>query len=201
MNQIMKDWYNRFCEGKSAVKVLPSTPDACDLAEAAAKLAYRASVLRALKMNGKNNEAKFARQEGEKVIKNFLCEIYSSETVATIDFVAQTWETIYQIYKKQEIQDYTYGNAQKWVNMAIKYYVILLQKFNVPCSKIMEIPVFPVDRIMINYIKKDLGVSFDGNWSDCKDLFALKKYICDVNSKVNEKGLCLFEYELNAWNS
>ena len=201
MNQKANNWYKRFCENKSAVKALSTTPDASELAYAAAKLSYRASVLRALKMNGKNNEAKIARQEGEKVIVNFLCDIYKTETAADLDTVSQIWEKIYQIYKKQDIQDYTYGNAQKWVNMAIKYYIILLQQFNIPCSKIMEIPVFPVDRIMINYIKKDLGISFDGNWSDCKDLCVLKKYICDVNSKAKEKGLCLFEYELNAWNS
>ena len=201
MNQKMDDWYKRFCENQKPIKTLCNTPNAEELASVAAILSYRASVLRALKMNGKHKEAALARQKGEVLIKDFLWKIFNTNTAAEFDCVVETWEALHQIYKKQDIQDYTYGNAQKWVNMAIKYYIILLQKFNVPCSKIMEIPVFPVDRIMINYIKKDLGISFDGNWSDCKDLCALKKYICDVNSMVNKKGLSLFEYELNAWNS
>lgn len=197
MNQKMGDWYNRFCANRRVVKVLDDSTKAEELAYVAANLSYRASVLRALKFYGKNAEALQARKEGEKVIYNFLVDCYTSKTAADIDYVSQVWEKIYQIYKGQDIQDYTYGNAQKWVNMSIKYYIILLWKFNLPYEELLEIPVFPVDRIMINHIKKHLEITFDGNWSDCDDKDALINYICSVKAKVNQS---LFVYELDAWN-
>ena len=196
----MDDWYKRFCEGKKAVRTLSSTPNAVELARAAAILSYRASVLRALKFEGKNSEAMNARQAGEGQIIDFLCTIYESKSTIDINDVAKTWESIYQIYKRNNIEDYTYGNAQKWVNMSIKYYIILLNKFGIDYSKLIEVPVFPVDRIMINHIKKDLSIPFSGNWSDCKDIDALKKYICAVKAEVDKQSISLFEYELNAWN-
>lgn len=202
MNKNMSRWYDRFCNNKKPVKLLPKKPDATALAYVAATLSYRASVLRALKLNGKTDEAKLARQEGERLIVEFLCGVYHSNATVDIDYVSGFWETMRTIYKNHQIDDYTYGNAQKWVHMSIKYYIVLLSRFDIPCSRLVDIPVFPVDRIMINHIKNDLGIAFPGNWSDCDDALSLKQYITDVNNKVrNIRGVSLFEYELNAWES
>lgn len=202
MNEKMNNWYTRFCENKKMVKELPETPDFNDLARVAANLSYRASVLRAIKLNGKNAAAKLARQEAEVVIQNFLCETYNSKTIVDINDMPAIWEEIYKIYKNHNIDDYTYGNAQKWVNMSIKYYIILLSKFNLPYYDVINIPVFPVDRIMINHIKEEFNLSFDGNWSDCNDAIYFREYIRQVGNEVQVKyNTSLFEYELNTWNS
>ena len=193
----MESWFNRFCANKHALKSVGNNPDYKDLACVAANLSYRASVLRALNFNGKNSEGKLARLDGEKIVIDFLYKIFESQNVASLDYVSDVWSKIYDTYKKHNIEDYTYGNAQKWVNMSIKYYIILLKHFKIECENLTQIPVFPVDRIMINHIKKDLDISFDGSWSNCNDIVALKDYICKVKSKV---GSTLFEYELDAWN-
>lgn len=194
-------WFNRFCANSKAFKKLEANPDYIDLACLAATLSYRASVLRAVKFNGKKREAAFARKDGETIIEEFLCAAINEKTPFEIDVVYDIWNKIYKVYKKHGIDDYTYGNAQKWVNMSIKYYAVLLQHFNMENSLITGIPVFPVDGIMIKHIKKEFNISFNGSWSQCNDIDYLKSYIQAVKEKTEKKGMSLYDYELNAWES
>ena len=56
--------------------------------------------------------------KGEKIIADFLSN-KTYDMNKCVDVIKQ----IKELYKN-DVRDYTYGNAQKWVNMSFKYYVI-----------------------------------------------------------------------------
>lgn len=202
MNTISKTkleaWFNKYCMDKKIYKntIAENGISPKSLAYIAASLSYRASVLRALNIGNKKEEASQARKEGEQIIADFLFSCYNSAPL-TVDIVAGKWEQIRTIYKQKYIDDYTYGNAQKWVNMSIKYYIALLSNENLPCESLMKIPAFPVDGIMINHIKRNLKISFPCAWSKCDNKADFIEYLNKVNKSTEET---LFEFELNAWS-
>lgn len=112
-----KWWFERYCSKK--LKNINGDPTYEQLAESAANLSYRSSVQRAVKFNDRNSEKNLARKNGEMIIRDFLIEIYNCSFSASLNTISDIWIKIYNIYKDNNIEDYTYGNAQKWVNMSI----------------------------------------------------------------------------------
>ena len=101
-----------------------------DVINKAVKLSYRASVLRALYdgdklvgFNGMTSQKNNARSAGENILQNFLSATHSNGNIFQV--VKDTWDAIRENYHNQGITWYTYGNAQKWVSMAIKYFVVI----------------------------------------------------------------------------
>ena len=199
----IQDWYNKYC-----AKHCVANMQVADIANLAAKLSYRASVLRALYENDicvgfkkKYNEKTKARCSGEKTIEQFLKTAYSNNV--SLNDVEAMWNKIRDIYHQQGIFWYTYGNAQKWLGMSIKYFFIIayikgwVTTFNHPIADC----VFPIDSIIMKEIKKDPSVNVDRifpSWSKCDDKDKLKKYIEDVKGKLNGQKK-LLEYEIEMW--
>lgn len=172
-------------------------------ARMAAHLSYRASVMRALTFGDQKAKAPNIREKGEKIISEFLVKSLENPP-ATVGEVAKYWEKLHNLYLKEKIEDYTYGNAQKWVNMAIKYFIILLSHNGLEYEQIAKIPVFPVDGIMIQVIKKDKKIEINGKipepWSKCDDKKAFIHFIKTVDSQKDKKYNTLFEFELDSWS-
>ena len=167
-----------------------------DLAKVAAHLSYRSSVIRAMSFGDKIKEKESARSDGEKIISSFLVQCLENTPISANE-VSDCWSLLYELYhKKYGFNNYTYGNAQKWVNMSIKYYIILLSQYGYEYKALTKIPVFPVDGIMIKIIKKELGIEFEGCWSKCDSKETFIKFIQKVDSKIGET---LFKYEITHW--
>lgn len=109
---------------------------------------------------------------------------------------------------------FTYGNAQKWLLMAIKYYIIQLCCDVCPCcggpkidfSKEKELiscyKAFPIDSVMIRNTgrKNILDIKFSGApWTKCSSLSVIMKYLEETSSKMTKKGFIPFYFELCAW--
>ena len=117
------------------------------------------------------------------------------------------------LYKNGGVMDYTYGNAQKWVNMSFKYYVIFnAVDFNakkvdleMAFNKIPEFndyELFAVDSIMINAIHQNLGINFNYKWSKCDDIDDFIDYWNEVKDKLAVQQIDMpFIWELNNWKS
>lgn len=186
----IEDWYNAFCSGK--VKEHES------LAQAAARLSYKASVRRALKYKDDQERTwgEFNRINAAHFLAGFLEDA---------NFSPERCEYIIRRIKMEfgNIEDYTYGNAQKWVNIAIKYFIILNQF--IPEKRVIDVDhaistyrFFPVDAIMIKHAKSDFGIPFEArSWSNCDDLDCFRAYWDQVEAAAQSR----FNHSAFTWET
>ncbi len=207
VNKKMEDFYKKFCIENSSRfrKENKNTLTLEKIAYYAATLSYKPSVQHAICFGEKKREKKLARAEGEKIISSFLLKCFEEAPVLT-DQISGCWNQLHTLYReKYEIEQYSYGNAQKWVNMSIKYFIIILSQNSLEYKKLMKIPVFPVDGIMIKKIKKQIkngefkiDTKIPEPWSKCDDKDAFINFIKAVDSQKKQESL--FEYELISWD-
>ena len=200
-----KDFYAKYCESKTHAHMTEES-----IYELSAHLSYRASITRALYdengepcgFNGKNKQSIIARSAGEAVLQGALKELVTMTFDTQSDFdewAFEKWDFIREIYYNNGITWYTYGNAQKWFNMAIKYCFVIEYCLKNEIMPNYEYCHFPIDGIMIKENKIKIGVDFDGtSWAKCDDKELLKQYIRSVRRAVKDQ--CLVEYELNTWS-
>ena len=166
-------WANKYCP-----KPISSINNAVDIAYAVDK-AYAPSVHRALWQNGKHcgfngmtKEKNQARAQATHIIECYLQYVYNYNLLPYS--VTDLWDKVRDVYYNNRITWYTYGNAQKWVAMSIKYYLVA-KYYNTPnnlCNDVLADVVFPVDSIMINKIKNgknslNLKIPFKCNPTKC----------------------------------
>ena len=218
MNTIKFDaWARKYCPKKLSISD-------------AVNKAYAPSVRRALWNSGSyygfNNmttEKNKARAQATPIIESYLQHVddYNSLPYSVTDL----WDKVRDVYHNNHITWYTYGNAQKWVGMAIKYYLVDKYRSNPSdlCNDVLADVVFPVDRIMINKIKNgknslNLKIPFkcdptkcnqhtncrtknSNSWSkcDCKQKFI--DYIVAVKNALSKfpPRDTLIEFEINNW--
>lgn len=133
-----------------------------------------------------------------------LTELFSKQnSISEKDFI--DWEEelakeMQEIYKQNGIGKYTLGNAQKWINMSIKY-IFSSNYFNRNC-KLFEVCFLPIDSIIQNIAYKDLAVpKLSEPWSKCDCWNDIKEYqenIKDAIVKRTSFGSRLW-WECNAW--
>lgn len=201
----VREFYEKFCSN------CESLSEKEKIIEAAARLSYRASVQHALWKNGKHvgfagkTAAKnAARAQGERIVADFLTAASNLESrEAFLESFEDAMDVLRAVYHDKGITWYTYGNAQKWLAMAIKYYIVIsLMKNKMNFSSPLMNFVLPVDGIMIRIIREDFGI--DGvspSWSQCDDKGEFIEYLNRVRAAVNETGKTLMEYEITAWNN
>lgn len=201
-------WYNKFCKKAVAIK-----NDVASVASFAASAAYRASIGQALYegdtavgFKGKDAEKKACREEGETIIRDFLLAAVQQQDEQTLlNMIYSTWDTVRENYHKHGITWYKYGNAQKWVSIAIKYFIITAvnkgTKYDgvaIDTNHALAGAVFPVDRIMMDIIWKDFQVArVNPTWSKCDDKQAFIDYIEAVKQCVGDRPV--LEYEIEKW--
>ena len=202
-------WANKYC------------PNQLSISDAVNK-AYAPSVRQALWQNGRHcgfkgmtTAKQNARAQATHIIECYLKQVDNYNLLPYS--VTDLWDKVRDVYHNNNITWYTYGNAQKWVAMAIKYY--LVNKYrktpNALCNNVLADVVFPIDRIMINKIQSGKVVAGTGSnisisvtnpppypsWSqcDCKQTFI--DYIDAVKNELikfptQDK---LIEFEINNW--
>ena len=174
-----------------------------DYALVSARYSYQTATKRAIKYESKEEKinSKMKRFEDEKKIVNFLI---------TGDFklesIAKLAHEIRNDYQKVDVHDFLYGNAQKWINMSIKYFLISKSspndKFDYDLFKQLQdktnYSIMPVDGIMIKKNKELLKISFEySSWSRCDDLNAFISYWQRLQKEITDQSL--IEYELVTW--
>jgi hypothetical protein len=151
-----------------------TTPEA--VVKIAVKNAHAPSVLRALDCNGKSTKA--PRTEVAHYLESELLEALNKAfTFKEYDEWASTViEKIRDIYRnKYDFCDYTYGNAQKLFNMAIKY---IFSADNIdPNLPIFNVAHIPIDRVIMLAARKKLSVSIMPEaWSNTDNLEDILSY-------------------------
>lgn len=175
---------------------------------AASRRAYR-DMCRTLRfVKGTTDKAKtdVYNETVEKVILSRIKDCYSiTEEDKFSKWHKDTCEEIIKIYTEKE-HSFSYGQAQKWVNMTLKYLALFLDS-----SKLTDIYEFlhiPIDSIIIEKAKKDFDIpppaeeKIDQNkqkevtWSNLS--FGLyDKYQKDLMSKIGD--MAPLDWEFNAW--
>lgn len=198
----------------------PTTPEG-----RAVNLAYKSSMPDRVLGKGWNTPnakqaCKYAAAEIAKFLQNSAgktSNVLWDDIVGTNDSVG-LWDIVREIHTTtHKLNWYTYGNAQKWVAMSIKYYLFELYPNSYPglLRNPLADVVFPVDNIMIKYISQTLKIPFKCNsrkckqytncnminsnsWvkCDCKQNFI--RYILDVKGALNARAK-LLEFEIDNW--
>jgi hypothetical protein len=159
--------------------------------------AHAPSVLRALKTGGISTKA--PRAEVKELLINELSKaLYASMSQKEFDnWNAHLCEKIKGIYHKYKITDYTLGNAQKLLNMAIKY--TLSANIIDPDLDFFKIANIPVDRIIMKAATKKLGVApLEKAWSATDDMTELLDYQSRLRDSLSSDEFPLL-WEIKNW--
>ena len=103
---------------------------------------------------------------------------------------------IKSIYQKEDIS-FTYGQAQKWINMTFKYLYILR---NEEVLKILKYLHVPLDRYIINAAYKEFGIAYPNivwsKWDDYEGQYLA--YQKELRTHISfEEPL---RWEIKQWN-
>jgi len=136
------------------------------------------------------------------IIVDAIRRIFLNTAITQIDFDKWEYELatrIRNIYHGNGSSLYVYGNAQKWINMAIKF--LYSSDSIAPSTKLFEVCYLVIDSIILNKARK-LGVTGLGSaWSKCDDwniIVAFEKNMIPVAIKIPPYYTRLW-WECNAW--
>lgn len=102
---------------------------------------------------------------------------------------------IIEKYEKYRIE-LTYGQAQKWVNMTIKYLYILNEH---TFDNVFDFLHIPVDNYIFKAVKEKLGIDNPDNpWSKLNETEYLK-YQNAIREELREKGKLPLRWEFKNW--
>lgn len=103
------------------------------------------------------------------------------------------------VYHRNGIDLYTYGNSQKWINMAIKY---LYSSDHIDHThKLFEVCYLPIDRIVQDQAYKELGIKrLPVAWSKCDNWQDILDYEENIKNAIKEKtNNSRLWWECKAW--
>lgn len=189
MSEIVTGFRN---DWKYSLKGIPEE----EIIETAIKKAYAPSMRRAIKLNGKSS--KKPREECAKFMLSNISKNYKTINDARSfdDFAKVCCDNIVNIFHdKYGIEDYTYGNAQKWLNMTFKY---MLSADNMDYDlKVFEVCHIPIDSIIMNKAKEELVVEpLSCAWSNCNNWDEIQGYQNSIRNAVEIPLL----WEIKNWN-
>ena len=179
---------------------------------AASRRAYR-DMCRTLCFNGdiKNDAKKIENEYSAVVTGIFLDEIPKCFTINNkmdfdawhkkfCDSVISKFEKACEEDKENQCRKFYYGQAQKWVNMTLKYLVMLLDSSKL--AKVYPYLHIPIDRIIIERANETLNVPPPVNgkkvvpWSKLNfELY--DQYQKDLRSKIGDQAP--LDWESTAW--
>ena len=108
---------------------------------------------------------------------------------------------IIDCYDNQTIAEITYGQAQKWVNMTMKYLCVLYEGQCDWLNKIYSFLHIPIDSIILDKAKKEFQNEFSVNNTPWSQL-SREEYITIQNKlRAVIKDVTLMDWEFTAWNN
>lgn len=163
------------------------------------KKAYRASTTRALKNPNKIN-TKAIKESLIDVIANDLNSLYiSNDNYDFSIFESELSTKVRNAFKDKGLDDYTYGNAQKWINLSIKY--LLSSNYVDPMNPLFKNCFVPIDSIVMKMAKKQLNVKEIGAWSKCDDIEKIINYEKEIKKATDALGYYSpLIWEIKNWN-
>ena len=168
-----------------------------DPREVASNRAYR-DMCRTIKFNGLSEENRLKLRK--KVKNDFKTEIDNLTSKIQGDFDKwheQLCKKIIDEYKKSKIQ-LSYGQAQKWVNMTIKY-LYILEVEGYTFDSIFEDLHIPIDNYVFDAVKKELGIKRPADaWSKL-DKKEYLKYQEDIREELRKKNSSPLIWEFENW--
>lgn len=234
INKNINDLYNKYA--KNEFESLTSNTDK-SIASIAAKLGYRPAVNKAAfflssslsigsyfddperypKKSGVSNDSTKSDVLCEAVIEQIFVPFLKDSSFSDQECF-EIMDRVFEIYYfRENVTDFSYGAAQKWVNMAIKYYIILqFKKSGTPDIvsyiklKYSNYNLFPIDGQMIQKIHKHFGdMEYDHKkvgcslptpqpWTNCNLKFTFIDYWSFVSEKLS--GTKPILYEMANWN-
>ena len=113
--------------------------------------------------------AKYGKDGSKEFLINQIKKILNENDIQFNDWHEETCDELVNIYENNELKDiFTYGNAQKWVNMTLKYIYLLggisenyAEKFAQSVSKIRGYSAdfhIPIDSYIIDVLWKKENV-------------------------------------------
>jgi len=155
-----------------------------------------------------STQIRILRNKGEDYLESFLKkQKFDKESCI------EAMRKIRQIYKKAKVKKYTYGNAQKWVNMSIKYYYIIKSVYDsnkidvnrafVLFPGLQDYSLFPIDSKILDLIYDELGNFIppkDGSWYKCDKIYVFDLIWDSVSYKWKEEFGEMWAWELLSWN-
>lgn len=106
---------------------------------------------------------------------------------------------IVKCYHSSTIAGFSVGQAQKWVNMTMKYLYI---QNNTDICKITDCLHIPLDNYIIKIVKTDFGINPpDIAWSKINKYSEYLEYEIRIRNKLKDFGIVPIKWEMKAWLS
>lgn len=164
-----------------------------NLKEAAANRAYR-DMCRTIRFNGLCEETRLELKK--EVNRKLITKIENIKDNFEI-WHKEACGLIIEKYEKHRIE-LTYGQAQKWVNMTIKYLYMLNEH---TFDNIFEFLHIPIDNYIFKAVKEKLGIDKPKNpWSKLDETEYLN-YQNDIRKKLKEEEnyISPLDWEFKIW--
>ena len=139
-----------------------------------------------------------------RVVELIETEIKNCNSIDTLEkydeFHDSLCLSIINFYDNQTIAEITYGQAQKWVNMTMKYLCVLYEGQCDWLNKIYSFLHIPIDSIILDKAKKEFQYEFSVNNTPWSQL-SREEYITIQNKlRAVIKDVALIDWEFKAWN-
>lgn len=206
--KIIKNWRKSWFSKGKRHKFLPiSKYFVGSIFDEACKKAYFPSISRAFKSNKSNPSNKFdlkkARVESQSFLSNELKDAYCHSSKVDTDKKFDKWIKkiaihIRKIYHDHKETNYTYGNAQKFISMAIKY---LLSSPNIdPNHHLFAHCYIPIDRIIMEKFKKNFHIKpLSTSWSNCDSWVDIQTYENAARKYAKRGNIKPIILEIKTW--
>ena len=170
--------------------------------KAAAKRAYR-DMCRTIRFE-KGVSQKLKDDCRTRVIELIETKIKKCNSIDTVEKYDEFHDSlclrIIDCYDNQTIAEITYGQAQKWVNMTMKYLCVLYEGQCDWLNKIYSFLHIPIDSIILYKAKKEFPNEFPVNNTPWSQL-SREEYITIQNKfRAVIKDVALIDWEFKAWN-
>lgn len=160
--------------------------------------------------NTKEDSRNKAKDEVIKLILAQTKELETCDNICFDKFHETLCDEIIQIYKRYNIEFY-YGQAQKWVNMTMKYLCVIGEKKYPWLKKVYSSLHVPIDSVILNQAINEFkiySVIVNGDKVSLKNLSwsRIKKEIyyaiqTNLRRAIEAKGEVPIFWEFTAWNN
>ena len=136
-----------------------------------------------------------------ELIETEIKECNSIDTIEKYDkFHDSLCSRIIDCYDNQTIAEITYGQAQKWVNMTMKYLCVLYEGQCDWLNKIYSFLHIPIDSIILDKARDKFPNDFSVNNTPWSQL-SRDEYITIQNKlRAVIKDVALIDWEFKVWN-
>lgn len=172
---------------------------------AAAKRAYR-DLCRTIKFQNKDQEKKthaYNQALGElEIIGSYMKSDIVFNREMYDDLHRTLCNTIITLYKHDNVANLSYGQAQKWVNMTMKYLCVLMHnEENVWLNSVYDHLHVPIDNIVLEQATISFPNHFPNRPKTCWSNFDKETYI-EIQTKFREAiTTAPMDWEFEIWNN